>query len=123
MINLKDDIKNALTVLQNGGIILYPTDTIWGIGCDATNAKAVGKVYEIKKRIASKSMIILVEDVRMVFDYVNAPSEKLTAIIEEAISPTTVIFSHAKNFPPNLINDDGSIAIRKTSDSFCKELI
>lgn len=123
MKKFEEDIEQSLAVLKNGGIILYPTDTIWGLGCDATNAEAVEKIYLIKKRAASKSMIILAADISMIRDYVANPSEQLLAIIERATEPTTVIFSNAKNLPANLVNEDGSIAIRKPADAFCNKLI
>lgn len=120
---MKDDIDNCLNTLVSGGIILYPTDTIWGIGCDATNSNAIQKIYQLKKREEKKSLIILVSDEHMIHEYVNSPSPDLLACITQAQKPTTAIFSNAKNLPSKLINEDGTIAIRIAKDSFCNELI
>lgn len=123
MINFENDINKALRVLQSGGIILYPTDTIWGIGCDATNADAIKKVYQLKKRAEKKSMIILISDENMIADYVLNPSEKILSFLSIQKKPSTAIFENAINLPTQLINEDGSIAIRITKDDFCKQLI
>jgi L-threonylcarbamoyladenylate synthase len=117
------EVEQALEVLRNGGIILYPTDTIWGIGCDATNSEAVKRIYEIKNREDSKSMIILVADKRDVLQYVAAPDLAVFDFIEEQTRPTTIIFEHAVGLPDNLVSEDGSIAIRIARDEFCKHLI
>lgn len=117
------EVEKALNVLKNGGIILYPTDTIWGIGCDATNAEAVKKIYEIKNREDSKSMIILVADERDVLQYVADPDLSVFDFIGEQTRPTTIIFEHAIGLPSNLIAEDGSIALRIVRDEFCKHLI
>jgi L-threonylcarbamoyladenylate synthase len=116
-------VDHALEVLKSGGVILYPTDTIWGIGCDATNENAVKRIYEIKKREDSKSMIILVADERDVLRYVAAPDLSVFDFIEEQTRPTTIIFEHAVGLPDNLVADDGSIAIRIVRDEFCRHLI
>src|SRR5579875_2115440 len=117
------EVKNALDVLRNGGVILYPTDTIWGIGCDATNQKAVKRIYEIKNREDSKSLIILAADEREVLQYVASPDLSVFDFIEKQTRPTTIIFEHAVNLPDNLIAEDGSIAIRIAKDEFCKHII
>lgn len=117
------EVEQALQVLRNGGIILYPTDTIWGIGCDATNAESVKSIYEIKNREDSKSMIILVADERDILQYVAAPDLAVFDFIEEQTRPTTIIFEHAIGLPDNLVAEDGSIAIRIARDEFCKHLI
>jgi L-threonylcarbamoyladenylate synthase len=117
------EIETSLDVLRNGGIILYPTDTIWGIGCDATNEKAVKRIYEIKNREDSKSMIILVADERDVLQYVAAPDLAVFDFIEEQVRPTTVIFEHAVGLPDNLVAEDGSVAIRIVQDEFCRHLV
>src|SRR5215212_4959065 len=117
------DIIQSLEVMKKGGIILYPTDTIWGIGCDATNEKAVKRIYELKKRQDSKSMIILVADERDILQYVAAPDLAVFDFIEEQTRPTTVIFENAIGLPDNLVAEDGSIAIRIVRDEFCRHLI
>lgn len=120
--NREEDIKNAIEVMRKGGVILYPTDTVWGIGCDATNAGAVAKVYAIKKRDDSKAMICLVDsDVRLQRYVRNAP-EVAWQVLEYATKPTTVIFDNAVNLAPNLIAVDGSVAVRITQEPFSKEL-
>lgn len=121
--NFDNDIANSLACLLSGGIILYPTDTIWGVGCDATNANAIQKIYQLKKREEKKSLIILVDDEKMVHDFVLYPSQNILDFISSATKPTTAIFNNAMNLPLNLINEDGSIAIRITKDEFCKQLI
>jgi len=117
------EVEAALNVLRSGGVILYPTDTIWGIGCDATNETAVRRIYEIKKREDSKSMIILVADERDVLQYVAAPDLSVFDFIQEQTRPTTIIFEHAVGLPDNLVAEDGSIAIRIARDEFCRHLI
>lgn len=117
------EVEQALEILRKGGIILYPTDTIWGIGCDATNAESVKKIYGIKNREDSKSMIILVADERDVLQNVAAPDLAVFDFIEEQTRPTTIIFEHAVGLPDNLIAEDGSIAIRIAKDEFCRHLI
>ena len=130
----EQDIRNAVEVLRKGGVILYPTDTIWGIGCDATDEAAVRRVYDIKQRDDSKALICLVDsDARLqryvhnvpdvawqLIDCLKAPDgQQLTA---KGQRPTTIIFDGAVNLAPNLIADDGSIAIRITQEKFSKEL-
>lgn len=123
MLNLKIDIDECCTTLAAGRLILYPTDTIWGIGCDATNDDAVKKIFSLKQRPDKKSMIILVADEKDIFNYVEDPNKKLFAYLSSAIKPTTVIYECAKNIAGNLISDDGTIAIRIVKDNFCKQLI
>ena len=116
------DIKNAIEVMKKGGVILYPTDTVWGLGCDATNAEAVAKVYQIKQRDDSKALICLVDsDVRMQRYVRNVPNVAWD-IMELATKPTTVILDDAVNLAPNLIAEDGSIAMRITKEPFSREL-
>lgn len=117
------EVEQALEVLRNGGVILYPTDTIWGIGCDATNEEAVRRIYQIKNREDSKSMIILVADERDVLQHAASLDLAVFDFIEEQTRPTTIIFEHAVGLPDNLIADDGSIAIRVARDEFCKHVI
>jgi L-threonylcarbamoyladenylate synthase len=123
MENFENDFSNSLKVLNAGDIILYPTDTIWGIGCDATNSTAVQKIFELKKRDEKKSMIILVTDENMINKYVSNPSEKILTLISKAEKPTTAIFKNAAHLPSNLVNEDRSIAIRIVKDEFCRQLI
>jgi L-threonylcarbamoyladenylate synthase len=117
------EVEKALEILRAGGVILYPTDTIWGIGCDATNEKAIRLIYDIKEREDSKSMIILVADERDVLQYVAAPDPQVFDFIEEQTRPVTIIFEHALGLPDNLVAEDGSIAIRIVRDEFCRHLV
>lgn len=119
----KEDFNKALQHIKNGGVILYPTDTIWGIGCDATNEKAVERIYEIKKRSTSKSMIILMDFPARIDRYINQMPEIAWDLIEVANKPLTIIYTGAKNLAPNVINEDGSIGIRIVDDPFCRDLI
>ena len=119
---MKEDIRKACEVLQKGGVILYPTDTIWGIGCDATNAEAVKRVYEIKKRADSKAMLVLVDNAVKVDFYVKDVPEVAWDLIQYATKPLTVIYDNARNLAPNLIGEDGSVGIRVTSEEFSKQL-
>lgn len=118
-----DDIQNCLTTLTNGGTILYPTDTVWGIGCDATNSKAVEKIFEIKKRNKEKSMIILVADEQDIAAYTTQSNPLTFDYIKGVTKPTTVIYPQAKNIAAALISEDGSIGIRVVKDKFCQMLI
>ena len=119
---MKEDIQKACEVMNKGGVILYPTDTIWGIGCDATNEEAVKRVYEIKKRADSKAMLVLVDNAVKVDFYVNQAPEVAFDLIELATKPLTIIYDDAKNLAPNLIAEDGSIGIRVTSEEFSNQL-
>ena len=119
---IEDDIKKAVEVMRKGGIILYPTDTIWGIGCDATNAEAVAKVYAIKKRDDSKALICLVDSDARLQRYVLRVPNVAWDVMELATKPTTVVLDHAVNLAPNLIAEDGSIAMRITQETFSHEL-
>ena len=121
--NFEDDILKCLEVLRDGGIILYPTDTIWGIGCDATNEDAVKKIYSLKKRPDEKSMIVLVADEKEVLRHVSQPDLEVFDYLKKTQKPTTVIYSGAIGFADNLIGKDGSIAIRICKNEFCKHLI
>ena len=123
----EQDIKNAVECMRKGGVILYPTDTVWGIGCDATNAEAVKRVYEIKQREDSKALICLVDsDSRMQRYFRNVPDVawQLIDSLKEATDakPTTLILDGAINLAPNLIAEDGSLGIRITNEPFSKEL-
>jgi len=120
---LKQEVDKALEILRQGGIILYPTDTIWGIGCDACNEDAVDKVYKLKGRDEAKSMIILLDTENKLPSYVREVPEIAYDLVEYAENPLTIIYSGAKNLAPNVIAADGSVAIRITSDEFCNQLI
>jgi len=123
MVDFENDIKNCVAVLQKGGTILYPTDTVWGLGCDAMNEAAVEKIFTIKHRPKEKSMIVLLAEARDILQYVAAPHPDIISIVENFDRPTTVIYENALGFPENVVNKDGSLAIRITSDPFCKALI
>jgi L-threonylcarbamoyladenylate synthase len=119
---VKADIDKALEVLNKGGIILYPTDTIWGIGCDATNADAVKRIYELKRRADSKSMLVLTDNAARLASYVNEVPEVAYDLIELTNKPLTIIYDGAKNLAANLIAEDGSVGIRVTNETFSKTL-
>lgn len=121
--NVETDIEKCLEALKAGGLILYPTDTVWGIGCDATNERAVDKIYQLKKRPGNKSMIVLVAEERDVLQYVAAPDLAVFDFLEKAKKPTTVIYNGALGLADNLSGNDGSVAIRICKDVFCKTLI
>jgi L-threonylcarbamoyladenylate synthase len=118
----EEDIKRAVEVMRQGGVILYPTDTVWGIGCDATNAEAVKKVYAIKQRDDSKALICLVDSDARLQRYVRDVPDVAWQLIDCCDRPTTLILDGAVNLAPNLIADDGSIGIRITQEPFSKEL-
>lgn len=120
--NQQEDIKNAIEVMKQGGVILYPTDTVWGIGCDATNAEAVAKVYKIKKRDDSKALICLVDSDARLQRYVRNVPNVAWDILDIATKPTTIILDGGINLAPNLIAEDGSIALRITKEPFSHEL-
>ena len=121
--NFNDDITACLKVLESGGLILYPTDTIWGIGCDAGNKAAVERIYRLKKRSDEKSMIVLLADEKDILQYVTQPDLKIFDYIKGIKKPTTVIYEGGIGVAPNLIQQNGTIAIRVTNDTFCKLLI
>ena len=123
MVDFENDIKNCVSVVRAGGTILYPTDTVWGVGCDAMNEAAVDKIFALKQRPKDKSLIVLLAEARDILQYVAAPHPDIIAIVEGFDQPTTVIYENALGFPPNVVNADGSIAIRVTTDPFCKALI
>lgn len=121
--DMQEDLKKAKEVLQKGGIILYPTDTIWGIGCDATFPKAVERIYKLKQRSDTKSMLVLVDEPWRIDRYVAEVPDIARQLVEVADQPLTIIYPAARNLAPNLVGEDLSIGIRVTSDPFCKELI
>jgi L-threonylcarbamoyladenylate synthase len=117
------DIEGALGALRAGGLILYPTDTVWGIGCDATDAAAVAKVYALKQREAAKSLIVLVAEEKDILNYTSQPDPRIFDYLRNAAKPTTVIYEGALGLASNLVNADGTIAIRLVDDPFCRHLI
>ncbi len=119
----RDDIARAMDVLRKGGVILYPTDTIWGLGCDACNESAVRKIYSIKKRNDSKSMLVLLDDKEKLYKYLRIVPEIALELIEVSDKSLTIIYPEGRNMAPSILADDGSIGIRITSDNFCQELI
>lgn len=121
--DFENDIRAAVATLQSGGVLLYPTDTIWGLGCDARNETAVEKIFLLKQRPPEKSLIVLLAEARDVLQYVAAPPPDVIAIVEAFEEPTTVIYDGALGLADNVIAADGSVAIRVTSDPFCKALI
>ena len=123
IITMNQEIQNTLEILNKGGLILYPTDTVWGIGCDATNEEAIKKVYELKKRDDSKALISLVSDIRMLQKYVYEIPDAAFDIVELADRPTTIIYDRPINVAKNLIPEDNTLAIRVASDEFCQKLI
>lgn len=123
MTDFENDIKNCVRVLEDGGTILYPTDTVWGIGCDALNEEAVEKVFNLKQRPKEKSMIVLLADARDIIRYIAAPPPDIIAALEGFAEPTTVIYRGPLGFPANVTGGDDSIAIRVCDDIFCKALL
>jgi L-threonylcarbamoyladenylate synthase len=118
-----EDLNSALKTLVEGGIIIYPTDTIWGLGCDATNASAVEKIFMIKKRKETKSFIILVNGFTMLERYVKNIPDVAYEILEVSDKPMTIIYNEGKNLAPGVCNEDGSVGIRIIRDDFCNDLI
>jgi len=116
------ELSNTTEALKKGKTILYPTDTVWGIGCDATNKEAIAKIYQIKNRTESKSLIVLVSSFSMLKKYVKVP-KKVKEILQSTQKPTTIIYSNPKGFPKNAIAKDNTIAIRIVQDDFCRKLI
>lgn len=122
-VDFAQEVETALQALRSGEVILYPTDTIWGLGCDATDEEAVKRIYRIKQRDDSKSLIILMADERDLLQYVSTPDLAVFHFLQEQTRPTTVIFAGAVNLPDALVAEDGSIAIRLVQDEFCRHLI
>ena len=123
MTGFEKDIEKCLETLKGGGLVLYPTDTVWGIGCDATNKEAVEKIYKLKRRSDEKAMIVLVADERDIMQHVAAPDLSLFDYLEKTVKPTTVVYEGALGFADNIVANDGSIAIRICKDEFCRQLI
>ncbi|HTI60651.1 L-threonylcarbamoyladenylate synthase [Mucilaginibacter sp.] len=120
---LRDEVAKALKIVQDGGIILYPTDTIWGIGCDATNTDAVKRIYELKQRDEAKSMIILLDTENRLESYIKEVPQVAYELIEFAENPLTLVMPGAKNISPAIISEDGSVGIRVARHDFCRQLI
>ena len=120
---LENEINQALQIIKNGGNILCPTDTIWGLSADATNEIAVDKVFQIKNRPTNKSMIVLVSSIEMLKNYVEEIPQKALTLIKENQTPTSIIYPKGKNLAKNVLAANGSIAIRIVNDDFCKPLI
>ena len=120
---LHQEIQNSLKVLNEGGLILYPTDTVWGIGCDATNEEAVKKVFQLKQREDSKALICLVSDDRMLKKHVKNIPEAAFSILDVTETPITIIYDNPQHLASNLISSDNSIAIRIPNDDFCFQLL
>lgn len=123
MENFEQEVQAALEVLKKGGTILYPTDTVWGIGCDATNAEAVEKVYALKRRNEKKAMICLVSDIKMLEQYVQEVPDAAYDIVEFSDKPTSIIYDQPIGVAENLIAEDDTLALRVCNDKFCQQLL
>ena len=119
----EDDIRDSLITLKKGGVILYPTDTIWGLGCDATSSSAIDKIYKIKLRSSNKSLIILVDGEQMLERYVSEVPEMAIELARVSDKPLTIIYPRGKNLADGVCSDDGSVGIRICHDEFCRELL
>ena len=117
-----EDIKKAVEVMQRGGIIVYPTDTIWGIGCDATNEESVKRIYDIKKRAEGKALVVLVDSEVKIESHIKEVPDVAWQLIEVAVRPLTLVLDGARGLASNLPASDGSVAIRLTNEAFSKEL-
>lgn len=123
MIHFENDLEHALAVLRTGGTILYPTDTIWGLGCDATDAEAVKRIFALKKRDESKSLVILMADAKDLVKYLSQPPPDIADTLAGFDRPTTVIYEGALHLAPNVVHEDGTVAIRLVKDPFCRHLV
>ena len=123
MKSIEEEISEALVILKKGGIILYPTDTVWGIGCDATNADAIDRIYALKKRNEEKALICLVSDFKMLNQYVEEVPEVAYDILKYASKPTTIVYDKPIRIAENLVGEDDTLGIRVTKDRFCNTLI
>lgn len=119
----ENDVQKCVETIRQNGVILYPTDTIWGLGCDAENETAIQKIFEIKKRDKQKSFVLLMTDVNQLSKYIANPLPDLETLISAFVKPTTIIYENAINLPSSVIANDGTIAVRITKDSFCRSLI
>ena len=118
----ENDITQCVNILNNGGLILYPTDTVWGIGCDATNAEAVKRVYQLKQRDDNKALIVLIDNADHIDHYVVDVPAIARELIDVAVKPLTIIYEGAYNLAPNLLGDEDSVGIRIPNDEFCHQL-
>lgn len=123
LLEFETDIIHCLETLHSGGLILYPTDTIWGIGCDATNPDAVQKIFLLKQRPETKSMIVLLADNKDIYRYTSHPEPYIAEYLDKTIKPTTVIYEGALGLAENLVSEEGSVAIRIVREDFCRHLI
>ena len=123
MENINTEVHNAFEVIQNGGIILYPTDTVWGIGCDATNAEAVKKIYALKQRVESKSMIVLMNGEKMMYNVFKDIPEVAWQILDLSEKPTTLILDNPRNVASNIIAEDITLGVRIVKEPFCFKLM
>jgi len=123
MLEFQSEINNSLSILNNGKILLYPTDTVWGLGCDASDENAVTKVFKMKQRAESKSLIILVDSIEMLEKYIELIPEKVKKILTKPERPTTIIYDNPRHLAKNVIAQDNTVAIRIVQDEFCKNLI
>ncbi|MEI6751702.1 MAG: L-threonylcarbamoyladenylate synthase [Paludibacter sp.] len=119
---MQEELKKTIEVLRSGGVILYPTDTVWGLGCDATNPEAVKRIFEIKKRTDTKAMLVLVDSTTRIQSYVDEVPDMAWELVELSEKPLTIIYPEAKNLASNLISEDKSIGIRVTKEAFTKTL-
>lgn len=119
----KDNLETITATLEDGGLILYPTDTIWGIGCDATNPEAVQKIFDLKNRSHDNPFVILVNSIAMLKEYVEHVHPRIETLLIHHVQPLTMIYNRAKNLPAIACSKEGSVAIRVVQDSFCRELI
>lgn len=119
---MEEDLKSCIEVLKRGGLILYPTDTVWGIGCDATNADAVKKIYELKRREDNKAMLVLLDNVNNLDRYVRDVPEIAYDLLEVAVNPITVIYDNGYNLAPNLLGENKSVGIRVSQEAFTQTL-
>jgi L-threonylcarbamoyladenylate synthase len=120
---INQEIQNAFDVIKNGGIILYPTDTVWGIGCDATNAEAISKIYALKQRAESKSMIVLMNGEKMMYNVFKDIPEVAWQILDLSEKPTTLILDNPRNVAPNIIAEDKTLGVRLIKEPFCFKLM
>lgn len=119
----EQELAKALETLKSGGTLLYPTDTIWGLGCDATNPKAVEKIFKLKNREESKSLIVLLDNEANLHNYVDTLPEITFDLLKNLDKPTTIIYSNARNLAWNVVASDGTVGIRVTRDPFCRDLV
>ena len=123
MENINTEVHNAYEIIKEGGIILYPTDTVWGIGCDATNEEAIKKIYALKKRVESKSMIVLMNSERMIYNVFKEVPEVAWQILDLSENPTTLILDNPRNVAKNIIAADNTLGVRLVTDPFCFKLM